>query len=438
MPDFLTRRNGSWHFVRRVPAEFAELDPRGVIKHSTKIRISHDRTGRRAARVAEKLNQQLEQYWKGLSNGKGARDRSPYEAARRRARALGFDYFEADEVATLLPTEKIVERVEAFAINGNAPGDGSTAAAVLGAEKRPAFKLSKLFQEYEAVTRDEVMDLSADQLRIWRNGRIRAVERFVGVVGDKLVTEVNHDDGIAYVEWWRDRVVNDEVEPKTANKDIGQLSRMLKDVSTRRRLNIPNIFKDLRLRGEKEKPRLPFENEFIQEKLLAEGALAGLNEDARLVLYIIVETGMRPSEIVNLRESAIRLDTKVPHVKIIADGRRLKTDESAREIPLVGVALKALKMRPKGFPRYRDKSSGLSGTLNKFLLENDLRPSKDHKVYSLRHSFKDRLVAAEAPDSLIDSLMGHKTHKPKYGRGPSLELKLKFLEQIAFTSPVRL
>ena len=56
-------------------------------------------------------------------------------------------------------------------------------------------------------------------------------------------------------------------------------------------------------------------------------------------------------------------------------------------------------------------------------------------MYSLRHSFKDRLVAVEAPDSLIDSLMGHKTYKPKYGEGPSLELKLKYLQQIAFKPP---
>ena len=90
------------------------------------------------------------------------------------------------------------------------------------------------------------------------------------------------------------------------------------------------------------------------------------------------------------------------------------------------------------FARYRDKSSSMSGTLNKYLKENDLRPTCEHTVYSLRHSFKDRLVAAEAPDSLIDSLMGHRTGKPKYGKGPSLELKLKFLEQIAFTSPARL
>ena len=181
--------------------------------------------------------------------------------------------------------------------------------------------------------------------------------------------------------------------------------------------------------------RMPFETEFIQHKLLATGALDALNEDARYVLYVVAETGMRPSEVVNLQEDAIRLDAKIPYVKVQPDGRRLKTEDSEREIPLVGVALAAMKLRPQGFPRYRDKSSSLSATVNKFLRVNGLRPTKDHSVYSLRHSFKDRLVAAEAPDSLIDSLMGHKTYKPKYGRGPSLELKLKYLQQIAFKPP---
>ena len=45
-PEFLTRRNGTWHFVRRVPLEFAEVDPRGIVRHSTRIRIAHDRAGR--------------------------------------------------------------------------------------------------------------------------------------------------------------------------------------------------------------------------------------------------------------------------------------------------------------------------------------------------------------------------------------------------------
>jgi hypothetical protein len=47
-------------------------------------------------------------------------------------------------------------------------------------------------------------------------------------------------------------------------------------------------------------------------------------------------------------------------------------------------------------------------------------------------------MGREAPDSMIDSSMGHKTNKPRYGKGPSLDLKLKFLTQIALRPPERL
>jgi len=63
MPDFLIRRNGTWHFVRRVPVAFAALDPRGIIRHSTKVRVAADRTGRRATHVADRLNAELEAHW---------------------------------------------------------------------------------------------------------------------------------------------------------------------------------------------------------------------------------------------------------------------------------------------------------------------------------------------------------------------------------------
>jgi integrase len=436
MPDFLTRRCGTWHFVRRVPVEFAHLDVRGVVRHSTKVRIAQDRTGRRAARVASKLNIELELYWKDLVDSGFQRDFNRYDNARRRARSLGFEYTENAQLL-ILPPEQRLDRLETLVARG-ASNDAVARAALLGTVKRPAFPLSKLFEEYEAMTQDEVKDFSPNQLRVWRNSRMRAVENFVSVVDDKPVNEVTADDAIDYAEWWRDRVINDDVAVKSANKDIGQLSRMLKDVSIRRRLNIPEIFKGLRLRGQTERSRMPFETEFIQHKLLATGALDALNEDARCVLYVVTETGMRPSEVVNLQEHAIRLDAKIPYVKVQPDGRRLKTEDSEREIPLVGVALAAMKSRPQGFPRYRDKSSSLSATVNKFLHVNGLRPTRNHSVYSLRHSFKDRLVAAEAPDSLIDSLMGHKTYKPKYGKGPSLELKVKFLAAIAFCPPERL
>jgi integrase len=77
---------------------------------------------------------------------------------------------------------------------------------------------------------------------------------------------------------------------------------------------------------------------------------------------LVAVTGLRPSEVVNLQKNAIMLSASIPYVKILPDGRRLKTDDSQREIPLVGSALAAMKLRPEGFPRYRDKSSNLSAT----------------------------------------------------------------------------
>jgi integrase len=72
------------------------------------------------------------------------------------------------------------------------------------------------------------------------------------------------------------------------------------------------------------------------------GSLDGLNEDARFVLYVVAETGLRLSEVVNLQRHAIHLDCKTPYVEILPDGRRLKTEDSRREVPLVGVALAAI------------------------------------------------------------------------------------------------
>jgi hypothetical protein len=47
-PQYLTVRHGVWHFLRRVPAEYAHLDKRGNVKLSTKIKVAVDRKGTKA------------------------------------------------------------------------------------------------------------------------------------------------------------------------------------------------------------------------------------------------------------------------------------------------------------------------------------------------------------------------------------------------------
>ena len=160
-----------------------------------------------------------------------------------------------------------------------------------------------------------------------------------------------------------------------------------------------------------------------------------MNEEQRRIIYLIAETGLRLSEACNLTRETIVLDADVPHVLVREDGRRMKTEQSKREIPLVGVALLAMQAQRDGFPRYRDRSAQLSGSANKTLASLEMRPSAAHSIYSLRHTFEDRLTAVEAPEKLVAALMGHKFSRPKYGSGPSLEQKHQWLQRIAFTPP---
>jgi hypothetical protein len=69
MPARLTKRNGTWHFVRKVPKEFAHLDRRGVVRLSTEIRVADDRAGVKASRVADRLKVDLEASWRAKAGG---------------------------------------------------------------------------------------------------------------------------------------------------------------------------------------------------------------------------------------------------------------------------------------------------------------------------------------------------------------------------------
>lgn len=74
-------------------------------------------------------------------------------------------------------------------------------------------------------------------------------------------------------------------------------------------------------------------------------------------------------------------------------------------------------------------------TLINSCAKNNLSPSEGQSLYSLRHTFKDRLRDIQAPEEVIDNLMGHKSRGPKYGRGHILETKLEWLNKIAFQAP---
>ena len=78
-----------------------------------------------------------------------------------------------------------------------------------------------------------------------------------------------------------------------------------------------------------------------------------------------------------------------------------------------------------------DDSLSTSTALHKELSARDLLPTEEHVVYSLRHSFKDRLTKVEPPEKVQATIMGHKYSRGCYGDGPSLNQKKKWLDKIA-------
>lgn len=277
--------------------------------------------------------------------------------------------------------------------------------------------------------------MSMDQQRRWASAKRRAVESLLDVIGDKNVAEISRDDALDFRERWQQRVMFEGIEIDTANKTFGHLARMLRVVNDSRRLGLDPVFAKLRIEGSIDKSRTAYDAEFLQSSLLTSSALAGLNAEARAVVCLIAETGLRLSEACNLTADTIKLTAAVPHVIVRADGRRMKTQQSAREMPLVGVSLVAMKAFSEGFPRYRDKSASLSALVNKYLGHRGLRPRDGQSLYSLRHTFEDRLNAIETPEKVVATLMGHKWQRPRYGSGPSLVQKHEWLSRIAFAVP---
>ena len=181
MSEFLGKRDGWWHYVRRVPAAYAEHDRRGIVRQSTKIRVADDPRGIAATKAAAKINAATEAFWRGLFLGRAEEAQQRYEAARQFTRALGFDAVPAAELLDR-PAEEIVARVKAIQARGAKPASDAADAA-LGLIAPPALKLSDLVSAYEATQRATLSGKSEDQLQRWRTTKERAVNLLIEVAG---------------------------------------------------------------------------------------------------------------------------------------------------------------------------------------------------------------------------------------------------------------
>lgn len=427
---YLIKRKNWYYYKRRIPKYHQHhYGTQSVIHVSLKTTSEPV-----AIQRASILNSELEKLWNKLTANQPLNTDHEYQKAVQTAQSFNFSYRTIDELAQG-DLEKIINRTQAIQQPAIFEKEQDIA-ALLGKHTVASLTISKALDEFFEFEKPNHTRKNADQLRKWKNPRIKAVKNFIQVCGDLPIDQITRADTLNFRSWWLARVESENLTSNTPNKDFSHLRTLIFFAKDHHALNIQveELFSRIRFKGTPNS-RPPFKTSFIKERLLHPKNLAGLNRECQLLLYAMADLGARPSELVGLNpdKDHIRLDTDIPFILIEGEeDREIKTQHSERIMPLVGASLYAFQQLENGFKDYYRKPDKLSNNINKFLRNNDLLPTDDHSVYSLRHSFEDRLTAVEPPDKVQAALMGHKYDRPRYGDGPSLEQKYKWLQKIAF------
>ncbi|MEO1722028.1 MAG: DUF6538 domain-containing protein [Pseudomonadota bacterium] len=424
-------RGQTARYRRRVPTRYAALDPRGVIKVSLETKDPAVATDK-----ALRLDRELDAYWDALEAGRRGDAEARLAAVARIAAERGFPYRPVEAVAEL-PLQQLVERLERLAAAGHLTGDAASRPfleAELGLAPRPRRRLADLVERYEKLTPERLLGKSADQIRRMRNPKLKALNNLIQVIGDKAQEDVDDTDALAFREWLGTRIAAGEIGANSANKDITHLSTLWDTIEAAERRGLSNPWRQMKFR-EIRASRPPLPADFIREHWLSDrgrARLEALNVEARAILFGLINTGLRPSELAGCAPGEIIVDHELPHVVIQPnESRDIKTHSSRRIVPLVGLSLEAVRpYASSGFPRYAGKDR-FSATANKFLVEAALLPSPAHTIYGLRHDFEDRLLDAECPDRIRKDLLGHSIKdRPRYGAGATLRKLTQWCEKV--------
>ena len=423
MPNnYVYKRGMKYTYRRRVPSHLSGVDPRREVVISLKTEDENEANIR-----ASIYNDQVEAFWKALlqSNSQENFDEK-YQTAVQLAKTHGFAYKTTDQIAASTLNE-IVKRLS-FDLSSDIQAE-----ALLGGATRSSAKLTECFPIYLDLIQDRLTNKNKHKLRKWENPRKAAWNDFLMSAGDLFLDQVDRSVILQFRSSLNEKIKGG-LSGDTVNKKLRFVKDVLKTVSIHHEINIDTgvLFADTKFQYN---PgiRPSFEASWVQNKILP--SLHELNKRDRYVIYAMADTGAREVEIFGLTPEDIKLDGEIPFIWIRPrKGYELKTRNSERQIPLVGSALEAFKQCPDGFS-HAGNPDVFSNVANNYLKDKGLRPSPEHTVYSLRHTFKDRLRDygdVGAPEEIIDELMGHRKPGIPYGRGHKLSAKYKILREIAY------
>ena len=271
--------------------------------------------------------------------------------------------------------------------------------------------------------------------KTFHRGAERNIEAVLAMFGDRPLDGYTSADAASF----RDYLLERGLTTNSVKRNFSTIRSIINLSIQEHGLDIKNAFSRVFLPDlDDTKKRKPIPIDYIR---LIQKDCMQIDDDARRLVALISDTGMRLSEAAGLHVDDIILDHEVPHVDLKPHPwRSLKTKGSQRQIPLVGASLWAARRikdtttSPYAFPRYTSAkgtiANSASAAINKWLKP---RVPDGCVIHSFRHSLRDRLRAVQCPSDMIDQIGGWTTAGvgQAYGEGYLIRAKQKQLTQIA-------
>jgi integrase len=268
--------------------------------------------------------------------------------------------------------------------------------------------------------------------KVFKREAERNIQSVVNVLGDRPMDEYSSSDAAAY----RDNLLKKGLTTNSVKRNFATIRSIINLSIQEHGLDCKNAFSNVFLPDlDDAKRRKPIPTDIIRN---IQQECLYIDDEARWLVALISDTGMRLSEATGLHIDDIKLDCEVPHIDLKPHTwRSLKTKGSKRQIPLVGASLWAAKRvkanntaSPFAFPKYTSakgtNANSASAAINKWLKP---RVPEGCVVHSFRHSLRDRLRAVQCPSDMIDQIGGWATAGvgQAYGEGYDLLSKKHIL-----------
>lgn len=433
---YVFKRGNTHYYQRKIPKDLLHrYDGATHIKEN--LKTSDLAT---VARKVKALNSKYENLWEALRSDPSITPSSLTEAARLLLKRNGLEPLPAtnNEIALDQFFKGLEDKGIAFAGGDEDTYNEASVTEFLSAtevealrllNEKPKFLLSDAIEVYlKHHDNSDNARFNATSRRNWNS--------LISITGDKPFNDFNRADANYFIE----KLLESGAKTTTVRRQSNSIKAVFSKVIAEKELMRANSFAKIVIKGlgKDASKRTSFTE--VELNTLIE-ACKLKDDPARWLIALQIDLGCRLGEAAGLAIEDIKLDAPFPYVQIQPHPwRSLKTANSERSVPLVGISLWAAQRiiatktndQLYAFPQYTDgkncKADSASATLNKWMKSLGL----DKTTHELRHTMRDRLRNANVPTSEIDAIggWGKSLAKDNYGEGWTLEFMHGLLQRI--------